>query len=214
MENQLQRKNAYMMLLCWVAYFVLYYLTENLIPPERFHLIHIPLDDRIPFREEFAVFYVGWYGLVAISLLYFLLRDQRSFRQLQTYFIIVQLLATAVYLLYPTYQDLRPAVFPRENLLTKIMAFIYRLDTPTGVCPSLHVAMSAGIGSVWLKRRCNLWLKGGIAFFCLGVCASVVFVKQHSAADVFAAIPLCLIAQRLVFYRNSRAGACSCRKSI
>lgn len=190
-----KRPSNRILLLGWAVYFLLYFLTENLIPPERCHLIHVPLDDRIPFREAFVVFYVGWYGLIPFSLVYFLLKDQRSFRQLQCYFIIVQLLATLVYLIYPSCQDLRPAVFPGNNIFTSVLAGIYRMDTPTGVCPSLHVAMSLGIASVWLRRRCDPWLKWGIAFFCLGVCASVAFVKQHSVVDILAAVPLWAVAE-------------------
>ena len=192
----------------WVGFFLLYALTENLIPLERCHLIHAALDDRIPFREEFAVFYVGWYGLIVLSLGWFLRYSIDSFRKLQTYIIITQAIAMVVYILYPSYQDLRPEVFPRENILTDVMAFLYRIDTPTGVCPSLHVAVSVGIASTWLReRQAKPWLKAGIAVFCVGVCISVVFVKQHSVVDVFAAVPLCLIAEWLVFHRISRGGS-------
>ena len=191
------------LLLGWVVYFALYILTENLNPPEKCHSIHIPLDDRIPFHEGFAFFYVGWYALIVISLLYFLFYNVENFRRLQTYFIIVQTLAMLVYIVYPSRQDLRPEVFPRENLLTAMMAFLYRIDTPTGVCPSLHVAMSLGIASTWLReKQAKRWGRGVIALFCLGVCASVAFVKQHSVADIFAAIPLCLIAEWFVFFRK------------
>ena len=188
------------LLLGWPLFFLLYYLTETYIPPEHCHLIHIPLDDRIPFCEGFVIFYVGWYLLIVLTLGYFLLRRGESFKCLQTYIIIVQLLAVAVFILYPSRQDLRPEVFPRRNLFTQILSCIYRLDTPTGVFPSLHVAISVGIASAWIRERgIRLWLKGGIVLFCLGVCMSVVFVKQHSAADILAALPLCLIAELVAF---------------
>ena len=35
----------------WLVYFALYFLTENLIPLERCHVIHCALDDMIPFCE-------------------------------------------------------------------------------------------------------------------------------------------------------------------
>lgn len=182
------------LLLGWPVFFIFFYLTETLIPSERCHLIHNALDARIPFREEFAIFYVGWYLLLAFSLAYFLLCSIRSFRKLQTYIIIVQALAVVIYILYPTRQDLRPVVFPRENFLSAVMALIYRIDTPTGVCPSLHVAISIGIASVWLhEERAGPWAKALITVFCLGVCLSVAFVKQHSVVDIIAAVPISLI---------------------
>ena len=57
----------------WVIYFLLYFLTENLIPIEKCHPVHIWLDDLIPFNEYFAIFYCGWFLLVVGSLLYYLL---------------------------------------------------------------------------------------------------------------------------------------------
>lgn len=187
----------------WAVYFAMYFLTERLIPAEACHVIHSPLDDLIPFREEFVIFYVGWYALIIGSLGYFLLYSVDSFKKLQTYIIITQTLAVGVYILYPSCQNLRPEVFPRQNVLTAILGIIYRLDTPTGVCPSLHVAISVAIASVWLReKRAKLWLRAAIALFCLGVCLSVAFVKQHSVIDIAAAIPVCLIAEWFVFFRK------------
>lgn len=193
------------LLLGWVVYFTLYVLTESLIPPERCHVVHCALDDRIPFREEFVIFYVGWYFLILFSLGYFLLYSVDSFRKLQTYFILIQLVAMAVYLLWPSRQELRPQVFPRENLLTAVVGLLYRIDTPTGVCPSVHVAGSVAIASVWLReRRAKPWQKAAIGCFCLMVCLSVSFLKQHSVVDILAAIPLCLIAEWFVFLRKKK----------
>ena len=191
------------LLLGWPVYFALYVLTENLIPAEACHLIHCALDDLIPFCEYFAVFYVGWYVLLAGSLLLFGLRRPECFVRLQTYIIIVQILATLAFLVYPSRQDLRPESFPRMNLLSAIMGLIYAVDTPTGVCPSLHVAISVGIASVWLRAdSVNAWVKMSVTVFCIMVCLSVCFVKQHSVVDILAAIPVCLTAEWLVFFKK------------
>ena len=124
------------LLLGWVFYFVMYFVTENLIPAERCHPIHCALDDLIPFNEFFVIFYVGWYLLVFGTLAYTLFFDVENFKRVQTYIIITQVIAMACYVLYPSRQDLRPEVFERSNILTALMAFIYSFDTSTGVCPS------------------------------------------------------------------------------
>ena len=191
------------LLLGWLGYFALYFLTENLIPVERCHPVHCWLDDVIPFNEWFLLFYGTWYLLVFGSLLYFLLYDVDSFRRLQTYIMVTQAVAMAAYILYPTRQDLRPEVFERDNVLTAVMGFIYAFDTNTGVCPSLHVAYSLGILSVFLRRRESpLWWKVFLTADVIGICFSVCFVKQHSAVDVLAAAPVCLLAEYLVFKRG------------
>lgn len=193
------------LLLGWVGYFILYFLTENLIPAENCHVIHSPLDDLIPFHEAFVIFYVGWYVLIVGSLLYFLLYSVESFKALQTYIIITQILAMIVYIVYPSRQDLRPEVFPRENFLTWIMGLIYTFDTNTGVFPSLHVAYSIGIASTWLREKsAGPVFKAAVVLFAVGVCMSVAFVKQHSVLDIFGAIPVCLAAEWFVFFRKRK----------
>ena len=189
-----------LLLLGWVVYFVLYFLTENLIPAEDCHPVWCKLDDIIPFNEWFVIFYTGWYVLIVISLGYFLLYSIESFKGLQTFIMITQGLAMICYILYPTRQDLRPEVFPRENFLTWIMGIIYQFDTNTGVCPSLHVAYSIGIASAWLKEKSAPWyVKVVVTAFVVMVCLSVAFTKQHSVVDIFAAIPVCIVAEIFAF---------------
>lgn len=191
------------LLLGWVIYFIMYFLTENLIPAERCHPIHCWLDDVIPFNEFFVIFYVGWYFLVFGALLYYFLYDVDKFKELQTYIIITQVVAMACYILYPSRQDLRPEEFANSNILTYIMGLIYAFDTSTGVCPSLHVAYSMGILSVGLKDRnlAKIW-KVLLVFVVVMICMAVCFVKQHSAVDVLVAMPVCLLAEALVYGKS------------
>lgn len=194
-----------LLLLGWVGYFCLYFLTENLIPVESCHPIHCKLDDIIPFCDWFVIPYVSWYLLIVASMLYFLLYSVDSFKKMQTYIIVTQIIAMAVYIIYPNRQDLRPEVFPRENILTWLMGTIYAFDTNTGVCPSLHVAYSMGIASTWLREK-NVprWVGIAITLWCAVICVSVAFVKQHSVVDIFAAIPVCLFAEWFVFFRKKQ----------
>lgn len=189
-----------LLLLGWVGYFIMYLLTENLIPAESCHPVHSVVDDWIPFREEFLIAYCFWYVLIVISLLYFMLYDVDSFKKLQTYIIITQVIAMAIYVIYPTRQDLRPASFERENFLTALMAYIYSVDTNTGVCPSLHVAYSLGIGSVWLRYKGASWpWKTFVAAAVVVICLATMFVKQHSFVDVVAGVALSAVTEVLVF---------------
>ncbi len=187
--------------LTWLIYFALYFITENLIPVENCHPMHCFLDDIIPFCEWFLIPYTGWYLLVFCSLLYFTLYDVESFKRLQVYIFITQLVAMTAYILYPSRQDLRPLVFERDNILTRIMGIIYAFDTNTGVCPSLHVGYSLGIASVWLKKKdaSPAW-KAFIVILVILICLATAFVKQHSVVDILWALPLGLFAEILTFH--------------
>ena len=187
----------------WLVYFAFYFLTENLIPADRCHPMHCVIDDLVPFREGFVIFYVSWFLLIIISLLYFFLYDIQSFRDLSWFIIITQIVAMAVYIVYPNRQDLRPETFADRNVFTWVLSIIYTFDTPTGVCPSLHVAYSIGIGSAWLKKKdaSPVW-KAVLVVWIVMICLSVMFVKQHSAVDVLCALPLGLLAELIVYRKR------------
>lgn len=196
------------LLLGWLVYFALYFLTENLIPYEKCYPVHCALDDMIPFCEYFVIPYVGWYFLIAGSLLYFALYNPDNFKGMMKFIIVTQVVAMAIYIFFPNRQDLRPAEFVRDNIFTRLMGLLYSLDTSTNVCPSLHVAYSIGIASTWLKEKSvSKWCKTFLVSFCFLVCISVAFVKQHSVVDILAALPVCLLAEWIAFgktYWNKR----------
>ena len=60
-----------------------------------------------------------------------------------------------------------------------------------------------GILSVCLKDKgiAPLW-KVALTLIVLGICMAVCFVKQHSALDVAAALPVSLLAEILVFGKS------------
>lgn len=187
----------------WIVYFLAYFITENLIPIENCRVVHIGLDDIVPFCEVFVIPYTFWYLLIVGSLLYFALYNVESFGKLQKYIMITQFCAMVIYILFPNRQDLRPEVFPRDNFLTDIIAVIYAFDTNSNVCPSLHVAYSIGIASVWCREKdAAWWVKTFVVVAVVLICASTAFIKQHSVADIFAAVPVCLLAEWLLFYRK------------
>ena len=188
------------LLFSWVIYFALYYFTERCIPAQNCYPVHCFLDDVIPFNEWFVLPYVGWYFLIVFSLIYFLVYNVENFKGLQIYIIVTQVIAMMIYIVFPTRQDLRPAEFPRDNILTAIVGALYTIDTNTGVCPSLHVAYSLGIASSWLKEKpASAWTKCFVIVAVILICLSTVFIKQHSVLDFFAALPVCLIAEMIAF---------------
>ncbi|MBQ9929729.1 MAG: phosphatase PAP2 family protein [Oscillospiraceae bacterium] len=189
----------------WVGYFAFYILTERMIPAEKCFVVHSRLDDLIPFCEWFVIPYVAWYGLIVFSLGWFLLYNVENFKGLQTYIIVTQVAAMVIYILLPTRQELRPEVFPRDNALTELVGVLYRVDTNTNVCPSLHVAYSLGIASAWLREKSAHWAwKVFVVAAVVLICLSTMFIKQHSAVDVFAALPVCALAEWIAFYRKRK----------
>ena len=185
----------------WIGYFIMYFLTENLIPAESCHVVHCWIDDLIPFCEWFLIPYVFWYFLIVFTLLYLMLYHVEGFKRFQIFIIVTQVVAMAIYIIYPNRQDMRPEVFPRENFLTACIGLLYRQDTPTGVCPSLHVAYSMGIASAWLKEKnVSKWFKAFIIVAVVFICLATI--KQHSAVDFLVALPVCLLAEGIAYGKS------------
>lgn len=184
----------------WILYFVLYIITETFIQQNECYIIHSHLDDMIPFCEFFIIPYVAWYLLVAWTMIYFALYDVDGFKKLMEFFIITQISAMIIYIVFPNRQDLRPEVFPRDNFLTDAVKFLYSVDTDTNVCPSMHVGFSLAITSVWLKEKdvSKLW-KAFVVSSLVIVCLSISFIKQHSVIDAWAAFGLCAVVEFIVY---------------
>ena len=184
------------LLVGWLGYFAMYFITEYLNPNNSGTAVSCSLDYKIPFLEIFVIPYVGWYLLIAVSLLYFAFYNVENFKRLQIFIIVTQIAAMVIYIIFPNFQPLRPDVYPRDNFLTDIVALLQTADTNSNVCPSLHVAYSIGIASIWLKEKdAKWWIKTLIVIFCILVCLSTAFIKQHSVIDGLVAIPVCILAE-------------------
>ena len=97
-------------------------------------------------------------------------------------------------------QNLRPEVFPRENIFTYFLGLIYKFDTNTGVFPSMHVAFSLAVVSVALKdNELAGAVKTLICVLVILICMAVCFVKQHSVLDVLGALPVSIAAEIMVY---------------
>jgi len=191
------------LILGWVWYLTMYILTEKYVPIEKCHEVHSVVDDIIPFNEYFILAYTSWYFMLVGSLLYFLLYDVKSFVNAQKFIIATQVIGIATYIIWPSVQYLRPTTFEHENFCTFLLGLIYGVDTPTGVCPSLHVGYSLALLSVWLKKKdVKLVWKVIMTLWVILICLSVMFVKQHSFTDVWAAVVMCALIELVLFGKD------------
>ena len=185
-----------LLLLYWPVFGLLFTFAERFYNVDSYYSMHCALDDMIPFCEWFLIPYLFWFVYLIGTVVYTFFYDVFAFRRLMWFVILTYSVTMLIYLLFPTCQDLRPTEFDHDNALTRFTAWFYTFDTNTNVCPSIHVlgSVAALIGLVDSKHLQKLWLKLVFAFLCVLICISTMFMKQHSALDVMAAIPLCLIA--------------------
>lgn len=202
-------------LLFWPLFGIRYLLIENCRPSVVFHPVHCFLDDRIPFLEWFVMPYLFWHVCIIGMHLWLYLKNDPAYVPYSKYLIVSMGISTIIFLVYPTCQNLRPAVFLRENLLTDVVRLIYRMDTNTNVCPSEHVIGSVGFFlAAWYSDCFHhsgkiKWI--GVTAFLTAV--ATVFLKQHSVLDVAAALPVCAAGWMVAFHRRGgiRHGPCPYR---
>ena len=184
-------------------------MVEKLVPETADYWVsYIFLDDYIPFREEFIIFYYLWYpALVAIGV-FLLLKDEYEYKRYMISIMITFTFTLIFCLLVPNGQDLRPDVFPRENFFTDIVAAIYAADTNTNVMPSVH-AIGAFLGMISTHRtkqiRSRAWIFAMDVLW-LAIALSTCFVKQHSILDIFGSVAVCLVVYiARVFLENKES---------
>lgn len=188
-------------LLFFPAYLAGYLLIERANTGAVYHLVHTAVDDMIPFNEFFIIPYLAWHVLIVFIVFKMLINDRECYYKLMRFLIYGSLICLCIFLIYPTYQDLRPETFQRSNIFTWGVSLIYMLDTPTNVSPSMHVAACLGLvfaiyDTKYPVRSAQKW---ALNVLVIAICASTMLLKQHSVIDVFIAVPVGIIAGGLSF---------------
>ena len=203
--NQPEYKHMWL-LLFWPVYWLRYPIVEAINTVDRCFLVSCPLDYKIPFNEIFVIPYQLWLAIMVLLHLYLMVYDIPAFKKYGKFLIITFSVSTITYLVFPTYQNLRPTEFARDNILTKWVQFVYAVDTSTNVCPSEHVIGSFAFWAAAINSRCfrKPWQITAVTIAALLTSTATVFLKQHSLIDVVAAIPVCLIAYWIVYGKHGK----------
>lgn len=180
----------------WIAvgYFAFYLLSffalERITEP-RF-IVHCPLDDLIPFCEWGIIPYCSWYLLLVGGPVFFLFKDKGDYLRLCFIMFVGMTICLALYVVLPTGLDLRQPI-PRDNLLCKAVELLRTIDTPTNVCPSIHISSTVAVGIVTVRSKLftrRRWVKVLMVAECLAMCWATLVLQQHSVLDVAAGAAL------------------------
>ena len=153
------------------------------------------LDPLVPFVPWTVSIYLGCFAFWAIFYLYM----ARAEHCLAFRFFLADFLAKGVclvfFVLLPT-TNLRPPV-PGDGIWEELMRFVYRVDAPTNLFPSIHCLVSwlCFVGARSLPRfpRWGVWLTGLTA---TAICLSTLTTRQHVLVDVLGGILLAELCYR------------------
>lgn len=196
------KQNKHLFLLLYAVIYIPWFIWLEKTVTTDFHLIHMAVDDRIPFCEFFVIPYYFWFIYMAVGIIFIAFTDGGECRRMGLFLITGMTVFLVVSTVYPNGHDLRPTEFARDNFCVDIVRRLYASDTPTNLFPSIHVYNSLGIHFALLHSKL---LKGRkkikILSFCLmlSIILSTVFIKQHSVFDVLTALALAALMYALAW---------------
>ena len=182
--------------LWWQLYWLIYlpwfaYLEKTVT--KQFHVIHMAIDDYIPFCEYFVIPYFLWFAYVAIGIIYFALKNKEEYYNLCKILFFGMTVFLVVSTFCPNGHYLRPSTFARDNIFVDMVRRLYAMDTATNLFPSIHVYNSIVVNAViWhcedFKKHHIIRYSSGILM--ISIVLSTMFLKQHSVIDVLGGLAL------------------------
>lgn len=203
-KNLLNRYKHVWTLLYGVLYLPWFFLLEKNVTTD-FNLIHVPLDDKIPFCEYFIIPYYLWFLFVAATFVYFFFYSRREYYELCGFLFTGMTIFLIICTVWPNGLNLRQDISNVNNIFADLVKGLYKTDTSTNVFPSIHVFNTLGCFIALFKSK---GLKGKhiiktfIAILSISIILSTMFLKQHSVVDVIGGFVLALLMYLLVYVPN------------
>ncbi|MDR0949702.1 MAG: serine/threonine protein phosphatase [Lachnospiraceae bacterium] len=203
-------KHGLLIVIYMIFYLFCFFILENQQIKGR-TIIHMEIDDYVPFVEVFVIPYYMWFGFVALAIVLLIFQNKKEYYKACVFLITGMTLFLLVSALLPNGLQLRPLVMPRDNFFTRMLQGLYQVDTSTNVWPSIHVYNSIGAYIAITKSRWgrNPIFKMASLGLCISIIASTMLIKQHSVFDVITALCLAGVMYAIVYrpeaiFRKSR----------
>ena len=177
---------------CFALNMLVYSGTMVLCADWKHYDLTTPFDRAVPLVPGWMYIYFGCYlfWIVNYILVARIHRDNREFffRFVATD-MLSRLVCAVFYIGFPT-TNVRPVV-AGEGFSFWLLHFLYGIDQPTNLFPSIHCLVS-WLCFVGIRKsdKVPLWYKVFSCVFALLVVASTQFTKQHYIADAVAGIAL------------------------
>lgn len=141
------------------------------------------LDRKVPFVQEWVWVYVICFAFWAVSYILITREGKEKWFRFAAADMMSRLICMVFFIVLPT-TNVRPEV-TGDGLTSWLMRFIYQMDAPTNLFPSIHCLVSwfCFIG-IRKSKKVPVWYKVFACVFALLVCASTQFTKQHYLIDI------------------------------
>lgn len=186
--------HRYCLLLLYLPVYLISFFIIDRLPAEHY-IIRCPLDDYIPFNQYMIIPYGIWYVWFPGWLIFFMLRSPEEFKRLAVVMFSGMTVSLIIYVVWPNGIDLREPIIGTD-VCSKALSWIREVDTPYGVCPSIHISTVAAIAFVIQYSKLPVFTDTAKAYcmvIALMICYATMATKQHSIVDVLAGVLLSAI---------------------
>lgn len=208
-------KNKHLYILTYFFIYLIWFRYVEETVTTHFHVVHVTLDDYIPFCEYFIIPYLLWFAYVAWGIIYAARHNRQDYYRLCAFLFTGMTIFLIVSTLYPNGHYLRPQYFTHHNVFTSLCEWLWAADTPTNLFPSIHVYNSIAV-HLFVTQSKELKNNRTVRFLSFTLMASIIlatmFLKQHSAFDVATAFLLAYIMYHII-YRHNWTKASATQKS-
>ncbi len=187
------KKNRHFFLLLYAFIYIPWFCYLEKTVTTKFHIIHMTIDEYIPFCEFFIIPYYLWFVYMTAAIIYIAFTDGAACKKMGLFLITGMTVFLFISTVYPNGHLLRPTSFERDNIFVDMVKQLYAADTPTNLFPSIHVYNSLGVHFALThcaKLKKKKWLKTASFILMTSIILSTMFLKQHSTFDVLTAFGL------------------------
>lgn len=140
-------------------------------------------DNAIPFEPWWSVVYLGCFLFWAVNYILITRQGKEGWYRFATGDYLSRIICGVFFVLLPT-TNVRPEVVG-DGVGETLMRFVYMMDPPTNLFPSIHCLVS-WLCFIGIKKRKDIpvWYRAFSCVFAILVFAATLFTKQHYIVDV------------------------------
>lgn len=198
----LYERYKHLLILCYFIIYLAWFGYVEKSVTTHFHVIHVALDDYIPFCEYFIIPYLLWFGYVAWGVAYFAFHNKKDYYRLCGFLFTGMTIFLIISTVYPNGHYLRPMYFTHHNFCTTLVDWLYSTDTATNLFPSIHVYNSIAVHTAVMESE-EFKNNKTIRFLSFALMVSIIlatmFLKQHSVFDVMTAFLLSAVMYLIIY---------------
>ena len=177
-----------MPILVFMPVYMVWFKILELVPFKFCYRTDLWIDGSFPFIKYFIMPYFVWFAFIPFVAVYLLFKDEDEFRLFQNMMIGGMIIFLILNTFFPTAISLRPAYVTGSDIFSRLVRYLYSIDTATNVFPSIHVYTTVVAFASMMQCRGrlanNIFFRLAEGVLCVSIILATIFLRQHSLLDV------------------------------